>query len=203
VPTRRLVLASASLARRRLLVDAGFDPEVMVSGVDERDLRAETPAEIVLELAIRKAGAVAERLGNDSREPPAIVVGCDSLLDVDGRAVGKPADRDAALAHWHAVRGRNGILVTGHAVIDLATGKRVSGVAATTVRFGQPTDDELAVYVGTGEPLAVAGAFTIEGRGAPFIDGVDGDPSNVVGLSLPLLRRLLTELGLSITDLWS
>lgn len=203
MPARRLVLASASLARRRLLVDAGFDPEVIVSGIDEHDLRAEAPADIVLELAIRKAEAVAERIADEPRDPPALVVGCDSLLDVDGRAVGKPTDAHDALTHWQAIRGRHAELVTGHCVVDLQSGARATAVAATTVRFGEPTDDELAVYVGTGEPLAVAGAFTIEGRGAPFIDGVDGDPSNVIGLSLPLLRRLVGDLGLSITDLWS
>lgn len=202
MPARRLVLASASLARRRLLVDTGFDPEVIVSGVDEGDVVG-GPSDITLELAIRKAEAVARRLVDDRRDPPALVIGCDSLLDVDGHAVGKPADPDAALAHWHDVRGRNAVLLTGHAAIDLATGRRATGVAATTIRFGRPTDDELAVYIGSGEPLAVAGAFTIEGRGAPFIDGVEGDPSNVIGLSLPLLRRLVAELGLSITDLWS
>lgn len=192
----RVVLASASPARLRTLRAAGLDPEVVVSGVPEDDVTG-VPAHVALELARRKARAVAATVG-----PGALVIGCDSVLDVDGHALGKPADPDDALARWRSMRGRSGVLVTGHCVIDTATGREVGDVAGTTVRFGAPDDEEVAAYVATGEPLAVAGAFTIDGLGGWFVDGVDGDPGTVVGLSLPLLRRLLGELDLRITDLW-
>lgn len=192
----RVVLASASPARLRTLRAAGLDPEVVVSGVPEDDVTG-VPAHVALELARRKARAVAAAVG-----PGALVIGCDSVLDVDGHALGKPADPDDALARWRSMRGRSGVLVTGHCVIDTATGREVGDVAGTTVRFGAPDDEEVAAYVATGEPLAVAGAFTIDGLGGWFVDGVDGDPGTVVGLSLPLLRRLLGELDLRVTDLW-
>jgi septum formation protein len=192
----RVVLASASPARLRTLRAAGLDPEVVVSGVPEDDVTG-VPAHVALELARRKARAVAAAVG-----PGALVIGCDSVLDVDGHALGKPADPDDALARWRSMRGRSGVLVTGHCVIDTTTGREVGDVAGTTVRFGTPDDAEVAAYVATGEPLTVAGAFTIDGLGGWFVDGVDGDPGTVVGLSLPLLRRLLGELDLRITDLW-
>jgi septum formation protein len=194
--TRRLVLASASPARLRLLRAAGFDPEVMVSGVPEDDLDVTSPRRLVALLAERKATAVAPAAGD------ALVIGCDSMLEVDGVAHGKPASAAEAAAHWRRIRGTNGTLLTGHCVIDTAVAASVVDVAATIVRFGRPSDAEIDAYVATGEPLAVAGAFTLEGRSAPFIDGIDGDPSNVMGLSLPLLRRLLDQLGVAITDLW-
>ncbi len=133
----------------------------------------------------------------------ALVIGCDSLLDFEGEAYGKPADAAEATARWNRMAGRTGTLLTGHCVIDTATGKEVSDVAATVVRFGTPDPEELAAYIASGEPLNVAGAFTLDGRCAPFIDGIDGDPGTVIGLSLPLLRRLLGELGVRITDLWA
>jgi len=193
---RRLVLASASPGRLRLLRDAGFDPEVMVSGADETVTDGESTAAIVLTLARRKAATVAAASGD------ALVVGCDSLLDLDGVAYGKPADAADAADQWRRMRNRAGTLLTGHCIIDTSTGDQAADVAATTVRFGSPTDAEIAAYVATGEPLAVAGAFTLDGRAAPFIDGIDGDPSNVIGLSLPLLRRLLAKLGVEVTGLW-
>jgi septum formation protein len=140
--------------------------------------------------------AVAPRVGD------ALVVGCDSVLEVDGVAFGKPADAEDAVARWHRMRGRSGTLLTGHCVVDGATGMVAEAVVGTLVWFGRPTDEEIEAYVATGEPLAVAGGFTLDGRSAPFIEGVDGDPGNVIGLSLPLLRDLLAEHGVRITDLW-
>ncbi|MCF3175235.1 MULTISPECIES: nucleoside triphosphate pyrophosphatase [Streptomyces] len=196
---RRLVLASQSPARLALLRQAGLAPEVVVSGVDEDALSAATPDELARILAEAKAAAVAAR----PEIHGALVVGCDSVLELDGRALGKPADAEDATARWKSMRGRSGILQTGHCVIDTATGRQAAATASTTVRFGEPTDDEIAAYVASGEPLYVAGAFTLDGRSAPFIDGIDGDPGNVIGLSLPLLRRLLADLDVAITDLWT
>ncbi|MGW4030003.1 Maf family protein [Streptomyces sp. NPDC004838] len=198
----RLVLASASPARLGLLRHAGFAPEVIVSGVDEDALSAPTPAELALVLAEAKAAVVAA-LPEVAGGAGALVVGCDSVLDLDGEALGKPADAEEATARWKAMRGRAGALLTGHCVTDTATGRIASGTASTTVRFGEPSDAEIAAYVASGEPLHVAGAFTLDGLSAPFIDGIEGDHGNVIGLSLPLLRELLAELGYSITDLWT
>ncbi|MFE4515548.1 nucleoside triphosphate pyrophosphatase [Kitasatospora sp. NPDC056783] len=195
---RALVLASASPARLGLLRQAGLDPRVVVSGVDEDAITAATPAELALVLAEAKAKAVAAELSDGE-----LVIGCDSVLELDGQALGKPADATEALARWRSMRGRAGVLRTGHCVIDTATGRQSSATASTTVRFGTPDDAEIAAYVASGEPLHVAGAFTLDGRSAPFVDGIDGDPGNVIGLSLPLLRRLLADLGVRITDLWA
>jgi len=198
VTARPLVLASASPARLRLLRDAGFDPVVCVSGVDESAVEQDDPWVLVRELATRKATTVAASYG----AADALVVGCDSMLLLDGDVLGKPADATEAVERWRRMRGRTGVLLTGHCVVDVGSGRTAAEVADTVVRFGNPSDDEIDAYVGTGEPLRVAGAFTIDGRSAVFLDGVDGDPSNVVGLSLPLLRRLLAELGVAVTSLW-
>ncbi|MFE6808922.1 Maf family protein [Streptomyces sp. NPDC057681] len=198
-PRRRLVLASQSPARLALLRQAGLAPEVLVSGVDEDAVSAPTPAELALALAEAKASVVAAK----PEVHGALVIGCDSVLDIDGQALGKPADAEEATARWKSMRGRAGTLQTGHCVYDTATNRYASATASTVVRFGEPSDAEIAAYVASGEPLHVAGAFTLDGRSAPFIDGIDGDHGNVIGLSMPLLRRLLAQLGVNITDLWA
>jgi septum formation protein len=190
-----LVLASASPARYRVLRDAGFDPEVVVSGVSEEVAEIGT-AHAVVVLAERKGDAVAGRC------PQSLVLSCDSMLDLDGSSFGKPASPEEATDMWRRLSGNQGVLHTGHCLIDTATERRVSRLASTVVRFGTPTEVEIRAYVASGEPLAVAGAFTIDGLAAPFINGIEGDPSNVVGLSLPLFRRMLDEFGISITELW-
>ena len=194
--TVAFVLASGSRSRLRLLRDAGMDPEFVVSGTDESAQDGLATADLVAELAERKAAAVA------SLRPRALVLGCDSLLDLDGVSFGKPASAGEVAGVWRLLSGRAGTLCTGHCLIDGPSGRRVRAVARTVVRFGTPDAEELAAYVATGEPFTLAGAFSLEGRSAPFVDGIDGDPSNVIGLSLPLLRRMLADLGRSVTDLW-
>jgi septum formation protein len=204
----RLVLASASSARLSVLRGAGLVPEVEVSEVDEDALLAglprASPAETVIALAAAKATTVARRVAD--RLPDAVVVGCDSMLNLDGELVGKPRDVEAARARWQAMAGNTGELLTGHAVLRLDDGaidRVAEGHAVTTVRFGRPDPAELETYLVTGEPLAVAGGFTLDGLGGWFVDGIDGDPSNVIGISLPLLRRLLAGVGVRVTDLWT
>lgn len=169
-----------------------------MSGVDEDDV-AGPPDEIALVLAERKATTVAERIEGDH----AIVVGCDSVLDVDGSARGKPSSADEARAWWASVAGRTAVLHSGHCVINTATGQRASAVSSTTVRYGSPTAAEVEAYLATGEPLVVAGGFTIDGYAAPFVDHIEGDHGTVLGISMPLLRRLLADIGVPITDLWA
>jgi septum formation protein len=195
--SRRLVLASQSPARLATLRRAGLDPEVVVSGVDESVVRIPDPGRLAVELAVLKARAVAAGLDD------ALVVGCDSVLELDGQVHGKPADAEEARSRWRAMRGRSGVLHTGHCVVDTRQGREVARAADTVVHFADVTDTEIDAYVATGEPLAVAGAFTIDGLGGAFVTGIEGDPHTVVGIGLPLLRTMLAELGVSWTDLWA
>ncbi len=175
-----------------------------MSGVDEDGVEAEDTATLVAELAARKAAAVSGRMSQTEPSPEGVLVlGCDSMLEFEGCQLGKPASAEEAGGWLRAMRGRTGTLFTGHCLIDLTGGGRAEGVASTVVRFGVTTDAELDAYLSTGDAMAVAGAFTLDGRFAPFVDGVDGDPSNVIGLSLPLFRSLLGELGVTVTDLWA
>ncbi len=199
-----LVLASASPARLALLRAAGIEPEVIVSDLDEDGVVAELdrddPEALVAALARAKAIAVAARVAPG--EGPTLVLGCDSLFTFGGHTWGKPASPEEATARIRSMREGKGVLRTGHHLMDVAAHRETTGVEATTVRFGPMTDAEVDAYVATGEPLRVAGSFTLDGRSAPFVEGVEGDHTNVVGLSLPTLRRLLDELGHSVTDLW-
>jgi len=205
------VLASASPARLRTLRSAGIEPDVVVSGVDESIVDATTPQELCVTLARLKAEAVVARLRDDGarlradaarRGEQILVLGCDSVLEFEGQVLGKPVDADDATRRWRRMRGASGVLHTGHCVVDADTGKRAEATASTIVHFGNVSDSEIAAYVRTGEPLRVAGAFTIDGLGGWFVEAIEGDAGTVIGLSLPLLRRLLLELGTSPTELW-
>jgi septum formation protein len=185
-----------------LLQAAGIDTDVIVSGVDESTVDSADAAELCLTLARMKAQTVADRLPASSNDSRTLLLGCDSVLAFDGEILGKPADPEVAVKRWQAMRGRSGVLHTGHHLIDLGAGTHAEAVGSTVVHFADISDAEIAAYVGCGEPLWVAGAFTIDGRGAAFVERIEGDHGNVVGVSLPLLRRLLGELGVPITALW-
>lgn len=193
----RFVLASASPARLTTLRNAGIDPVVIVSGVDEDRVTADSPAALAGLLATLKARAVVAGLDDH-----ATVLGCDSVLELDGTAYGKPGTPEVARERLKAMRGRSGVLHTGHSLFDTWSRQEVREVASTTVHFAELTDDEVEAYVGTGEPLAVAGSFTVDGLGGPFVTGIEGDHHNVVGLSLPLLRLMLASVGIDWPSLW-
>lgn len=208
----RLVLASASPARLSVLRAAGTAPLVSVSQVDEDAVLAGLGPDVgheeaVAALARAKAQDVAERILYEGPLPGrAVVIGCDSMLSLDGELVGKPHTAEVAGRRWREMRGRTGRLLTGHCAILLdggAVAGTESGTRSTTLRFGAPSDEEIDAYVATGEPLQVAGAFTLDGLGGWFIEGIDGDPSSVIGISLPLTRELLGAVGVSPVDLWS
>jgi len=198
----RLILASQSPARLSVLRSAGIEPVVRVSGVDEDALVASlanpTPEETVVALSAAKAEAI-------EHDDECVVIGCDSMLLFEGELVGKPGTAEVARDRWRRVAGKSGVLITGHTVLRVAGGSvidRASAAASTTVRFGTPTDDELEAYIATGEPLHVAGGFTIDGLGGWFIDGIEGDHTSVIGISLQLTRRLLGQVGVSVSTLW-
>ena len=182
---------------------AGIDVDVIVSGVDESVVDDRDAAALCATLARMKAETVAERLRSAGKHADTVVLGCDSVLAFDGEILGKPGDADVAVKRWRAMRGRTGVLHTGHHLVDLrGGGGAVGGVGSTVVEFADVSDDEIDAYVATGEPLWVAGAFTIDGLGGVFVERIEGDHGNVVGVSLPLLRRLLGELGVPVTSLW-
>lgn len=198
------MLASASPARRKSLRAAGIEPDVLISGVDESAVTAERADDLCLILARLKAEAATNQLKADGAETPGTyVLGCDSLLELEGEILGKPVDAADAVQRWLTMRGRAGILHTGHCLIEATSGRRAEQVASTTVHFADLSDVEITDYVKTGEPLQVAGAFTIDGLGGPFVERIEGDPGTVIGLSLPLLRHLLATFGVRITDLWA
>src|SRR5262245_52897038 len=205
----RLVLASASSGRRKVLRQAGIDPLVIVSGLDEDAVIAgldpeATPGDVTTALAAAKADTVAYAL-DPAVAADCVVVGCDSMLYRNGELLGKPASADAARAGWRRMAGKSGQLYTGHCVIRLRDNRiiyRAADATCTTVKFGVPSPADLDAYIAHGEPMAVAGGFTLDGLGGWFIDGVEGDPSAVIGIGLPLMRRLLAPAGVSISDLW-
>lgn len=198
----RIVLASRSPARLATLRAAGVEPEVIISNVDEDAIGSAlpdaSPAQLAQVLATAKADAVAAQV-----EGSALVLGCDSVFELDGRPYGKPLDENTARARWAAMFGRTGTLHTGHCVIDTATGARVERTASTDVTMGALTSEEIEDYLASGEPLEVAGGFTLDGLGGAFVESIHGDPSTVIGVSLPTLRAMLADIGVRWTALWN
>lgn len=208
------VLASQSPARLGVLRNAGVEPVVRVSHVDEDAVAAALPVGtapevIVVELARAKAREVASTLAADPElavaHTDSVVVGCDSMLLVDGELQGKPLTPEVARARWAEMAGRSADLLTGHCVLRVRDGEIVAEAAdcsTTTVHFAKPEPAELDAYIATGEPLQVAGSFTLDGMGGWFVDRIEGDPSSVIGIGLPLVRRLLAEVGVAVAELW-
>jgi septum formation protein len=192
--SRSVVLASASPSRKRLLDSCGISAQVIVSGVDEEDpkLTSLAPREMVIALAILKAHTIKSQVGDDH-----LIIGCDSTFEFQGKSLGKPLTPELANARCKELRGNFGFLHTGHCIIDTKQGIEISDVSTSKVFFADMTDAEIADYVASGEPLNVAGGFTLDGLSAPFISRIEGDPSGIIGLSLPLLRRAVNSLGLS------
>lgn len=194
----QIILASASPSRLRLLQSVGINPKVLVSGVNEEssELDSLTPSELVIALAILKAHTVKEIAPADS-----LIIGCDSTFEFDGKSLGKPGSKENAIARCKQLSGKSGYLHTGHCVIDLKNGIELSERSTAKVQFAQMTEAEINDYVDSGEPLNVAGGFTLDGLSAPFITKIEGDPSGIIGLSLPLLRKMVISLGYSWPDL--
>ena len=192
--SRSVVLASASPSRKRLLDSCGISAQVIVSGVDEEDpkLTALAPREMVIALAILKAHTIKSQVGNEH-----LIIGCDSTFEFQGKSFGKPLTEELAVARCKELRGNFGLLHTGHCIIDTKQGIEISDVSTSKVFFADMTDAEIAGYVASGEPLNVAGGFTLDGLSAPFISRIEGDPSGIIGLSLPLLRRAINSRGWS------
>ncbi len=190
------ILASGSVTRLRVLRDAGFAPSVVVSGVPEDVDGMETARAVVL-LAERKGAAVAEG------RPDALILACDSMLELEGTSLGKPATAHEAIDMWRRLSGNRGILHTGHCLIDTRTRTSIARLDSTVVQFGTPSQAEISAYVASGEALSLAGAFSIDGRAASFVEGIEGVPSNVLGVSLPIVRGMLRDAGISIIDLWT
>lgn len=188
----RIVLASGSPSRHRLLKSVGLNPEIVISGVDEEDSSYSqlSPREMVIALAIVKAHTVRKSI-----DYPALIIGCDSTFEFEGISLGKPLTAENAIARAKQVRGKSGVLHTGHCIIDTEKGIEYSDIVSTEVFFAEMSDREIEDYVATGEPLNVAGGFTLDGLSAPFIPRIEGEPSNVIGLSLPLLRKAIVEMG--------
>lgn len=190
----KVVLASQSTSRRRLLEGAGIMPIIMVSHVDEETefFNAMTPADMVIALAVTKAHTVREQV-----DFPAIIIGCDSTFDVDGISFGKPGTPEIAKERALAISGRSGLLHTGHCIIDTVQGREIADRVTTKVTFSEMSNLEIDDYIASGEPLQVAGGFTLDGFGSPFIPVIEGDYTNVVGLSMPFLRSAMSQLGYS------
>jgi septum formation protein len=198
--TVKLVLASGSPSRARLLQSVGINPQIVISDVNEEDdqFAKLSPGELVIALAILKAHTVAKTI-----DFPALVLGCDSTFEFEGKSLGKPETRDNAIARAKQLSGKSGILHTGHCLIDTKQQIELSERSSAKVNFAKMSDEEIEDYVNTGEPLKVAGGFTLDGNSAPFINSIEGDPSGIIGLSLPLLRRMILKLGYQWTEIKS
>ena len=190
------VLASASPARRKLLQMAGIEPTVCPSHLDESQIQERDPVKLVQMLAQGKAETVQEQFTNT------LILGCDSVLAVDGEIYGKPESPEVAIARWQQMRGNEGYLYTGHALIDQTSQTQLVRCGVTKVYFAAISDRTIETYVRSGEPLKCAGSFALEGKGGLFVEKIEGCHSNVIGLSLPLLRQMLAELGYSVVDFW-
>jgi septum formation protein len=194
----QIILASSSPSRLRLLESVGIKPEVIVSGIDEEspEFDSLSPSDLVVKLASLKANAVKSRAPINS-----LIIGCDSTFEFNGKSLGKPLNRENAIERSKLLSGKFGYLHTGHCIIDVKNGKEINKLSSAKVQFAEMTNEEIVDYVDSGEPLNVAGGFTLDGLSAPFITSIEGDPSGIIGLSLPLLRNMVMSLGYSWLDI--
>lgn len=194
----QIILASSSPSRLRLLESVGVKPEVIVSGIDEEspEFDSLSPSDLVIKLASLKANAVKSKAPINS-----LIIGCDSTFDFNGKSLGKPLNRENAIERSKLLSGKFGYLHTGHCIIDVKNGKEINKLSSAKVQFAEMTNEEIVDYVDSGEPLNVAGGFTLDGLSAPFITSIEGDPSGIIGLSLPLLRNMVMSLGYSWLDI--